>query len=311
MKTSMLILVVSAALAASASADELVLRNGSTFVGAVREEGDRVTIEMDLGTMSFKKVDVKSITRGQDTVRDFDERCARASGSKELVDVALWGREKGLGRRADDLLQRVLKLDPDQPDARKALGFERFGGQWLKGDELQVARGFLKVDGKWLPKDAAQRQLDRQASARMDQDRIALEARIADQKHEEEMARLAQERERIEIERKDSDRRALELERIRIETERARSYGDPRPYGSPEWCESLPVYAPPTSTTPSTPAVTVKHPTSPPRDYSPVPLTPPTVLPISPPWQKPITRSTQSEPRNDKKDDEKDKEKRR
>lgn len=309
MKTSMLILAVLAALASSASADELVLRNGSTFVGAVREEGDRVTIEMDFGTMSFRKVDVKSVIRGQDTVRDFEERCARASGSKELVDVALWGREKGLGRRADDLLQRVLKLDPDQSDARKALGFERIGGQWLKDDELQVARGFLKVDGKWLPRDSAQRQLDRQAAARLEQDRIALEARIADQKHEEEMVRLAQERERIEIERKDAERRAIELERIRIDIERARWYGDPRPYGAPTWCESLPGYAPSTT---AAPAPTVKHSTSTPRDYSPIPLTPPTVLPISPPWQKPITKSTQAASKNDKKDDdEKDKEKRR
>src|SRR5204862_4833854 len=43
------------AMATAALADEVVLKNGSAFSGIVREEGDRVVVEMDFGTMAFKK----------------------------------------------------------------------------------------------------------------------------------------------------------------------------------------------------------------------------------------------------------------
>ena len=56
-------LLLSLALASAALADELVLKNGSSFNGIVRESGDKVTVEMDYGTMTFKKVDVRSISR--------------------------------------------------------------------------------------------------------------------------------------------------------------------------------------------------------------------------------------------------------
>ena len=51
--------ILSLLLASAVSADELVLKNGSAFSGIVREEGDRVIVEMDFGTMSFKKIDVR------------------------------------------------------------------------------------------------------------------------------------------------------------------------------------------------------------------------------------------------------------
>jgi hypothetical protein len=297
MRTIFLALMMLAVGTASASADEVVLRNGSSFSGAVREDGDRVTIEMDSGTITFKKVDVRSVTRGDDVVKTFDERAAKASGSKELVDVALWGRDHGLKNRSDDLLERVLRVDPDQPDARRILGYERVNGLWLRGDDLKIAQGLVKLDGKWMSGQDAQRELQRRESARIESDRNALDARVADQKHEEEMVRLALERERLEIERKVAEAQAAELERLRIEAER-REYSiraqGPLPADGPAPA-TTPAPVPAPAPTPVKPAPPVVRPLPPPTT---VPIPPPSVTP-----RPPEVRQPPSDKDKDKKED--------
>jgi len=198
-------LAIVLALASAASADEVVLRNGSAFTGLVREEGDRVIVEMDFGTMSFKKVDVRSISRGVDPMTEFDTKLKAATDIKGMVDVAAWAREKGLGTRATDLYRKILTLDSDQPDARKALGYEKVNGQWLAGDELMVARGFVKVNGRWLTKETAELLLQQQENSRAELERLALDKRIADQRHEQEMTKIGIERDKLELERQRGD----------------------------------------------------------------------------------------------------------
>jgi hypothetical protein len=266
-KLLLLGIAASGILLPSAFADDLVLHNGSTFSGAVRVEGDRVTIEMDYGTMSFKRVDVKAITRGVDMVRTFEERAARAEGSKELVGVALWGREQGLSHRSDDLLNRILRLDPDQAEARRALGYERVHGQWLKDDDLRTARGLPRKD------------------SRRDVERNEPEARIVDPGLTEEMQRLARAAEQVEIDRQGSEAPMAELQPIPIDDER-NSWSGPAlvPFDDP--AVSFP--PPPASLRPPQPAAQQAS-----SSPTPHPIAPPSVLPPSPPWQRPILHSSQ------------------
>jgi len=227
------------ALASAALADEVVLRNGSAFSGVVREEGDRVVVEMDFGTMTFKKVDVRSISKGSDLYSEFETRSKAATDIKGLLELAVWAREKGLGTKSTDLYRRILTLDPDQADARKALGYEKVAGQWLAGDDLMAARGFVKVNGRWLAKDTAERLLEQDELGRQENERILLAKKIADQKHEQEMTRIALERERLEIERNDRDRW----------WRNGWSYGS-TPFGVPGYV--LPVILPPPASLPAT-----------------------------------------------------------
>jgi len=200
-------LLIAAALSSACLADEVVLRNGSVFSGIVREDGDRVVIEVDFGTLSFKKVDVRSISRGgEDPIREFQEKSKTATDAKSMVALAAWAREKGLGTRANDLYRKVLGLDPDQAEARKALGYEKFNGLWLAGDELMTARGFVKFNGRWVLKDTADRLQELDAQAKIEADRVAATTRIADQRHSEELTRLSLERERLELEKSREDR---------------------------------------------------------------------------------------------------------
>jgi hypothetical protein len=200
--TTMKALLVSMALASTALADEVVLKNGSAFSGIVREEGDRVVVEMDYGTMTFKKVDVRSISRGDDVLSQFQEKARKATDVKSMMELATWARDKGLAGRATDLYRKVIALDADQAEARKALGYEKFNGQWLSGDELMTARGFVKISGRWLSKDTADRILEQDAQARIESERVALAKRELEQRHIEEMTKIGLERERLELEKK-------------------------------------------------------------------------------------------------------------
>lgn len=184
-------------LAAACAADEVVLKNGSTFSGVVREDGDRVIVEMDFGTVTFRKRDVRSISRGEDLLSQFQEKSKGATTVKAMMELASWARDKGLVGRANELYRLVIVLDPDQPEARKALGYDKVNGQWLSGDELMVARGFIKLNGKWVTKETADRAAELEAQSRIESDRVDLARRVADQRHSEEMSRIALERERM------------------------------------------------------------------------------------------------------------------
>jgi hypothetical protein len=199
-------LLIALSLASAALADEVVLRNGSSISGVVREDGDRVVVEMDYGSMTFKKIDVKAIHRGEDLVSQFQEKAKAATDVKSLMELASWARDKGLAGRAQDLYRKVIALDGDQAEARKALGYEKVNGLWLSGDELMTAHGFVKVGGRWMNKDSADRLLEQEAQERIESDRAALERRVADQRHEQEMTKIGLERERIEIERLRAER---------------------------------------------------------------------------------------------------------
>ena len=198
-------LLLSLGLASAALADEVVLKNGSAFSGIVREEGDRVVVEMDYGTMTFKKVDVRSISRGDDVLTQFQDKARKATDAKSMMELAAWAKDRGLAGRAQDLYRRVIALDPDQAEGRKALGYEKFNGQWLTGDELMTARGFVKISGRWMAKETAERILEQEAQARLESERLAVVKREQDQRHTEEMIKIGLERERLELEKKRED----------------------------------------------------------------------------------------------------------
>jgi hypothetical protein len=163
-------------LATAASADELTLRNGSTFIGVVQARGDKVTIETDYGSITFKKIDVKSIVKGRDPIGEFDARIQAECSTQELAALAAWAVDQGLHGRAQWVYRMILAREPEHADARRGLGFEKVGGRWLTGDDLQIARGMVKFEGRWISREEAAR-LREEAAARDEADRLEAERR--------------------------------------------------------------------------------------------------------------------------------------
>ncbi len=64
--------------------------------------------------------------------------------------VAEWCRRHFLAKERREHLRRVLELDPEHQDARRALGYRKVDGRWMTQDDLMTKRGFVRYKGRWL-----------------------------------------------------------------------------------------------------------------------------------------------------------------
>jgi hypothetical protein len=119
-------------LASPAVADEIVLRNGARFTGAVTREKGRVHIRMDVGTMSFAAVDVASVKMSDDPVVEVERRAStlpkneepRRSPAAEIRErLEAEARERDLERQRsaeESRLDAMLSLERDRIDLERA-----------------------------------------------------------------------------------------------------------------------------------------------------------------------------------------------
>ncbi len=184
-----------------ACADEVVLRNGATFQGVVREDGDRVVLVVDFGTVSFKRSEIKSIVRSASPITELEDKVKAAKDAAGYYEAGLWARDRGLATRAGEIFEKALALDPDHAGARKAAGYEFFEGRWLRGDDLRTAQGYVKVGREWLKRETAEKLKEDEKQLLIEQERNATAERLAQVDREVQLARLGVERERIELER--------------------------------------------------------------------------------------------------------------
>lgn len=190
--------MAAAALSLPASADEVVLRNGAVFGGIVREDGEKVVLEIDCGTMTFRRSEVREVRRTEDPLKELDRKASEVKDAPGYYELGRWARKNGLTTRANELFQKAVALDPDHEGARLALGHQKHEGRWLAEDEAMAARGYVRHEGRWLKRETVEFLEEQANRARMEADRQAAAERIARMKREVEMERLALEREKIE-----------------------------------------------------------------------------------------------------------------
>ncbi len=78
---------------------------------------------------------------------------------KGQLQMADWCREHNLPAQKKFHLERVLQIDPDQPDARKLLGYRKYKDKWMTHDEEMADQGKVKriVNGysAWITQQEA------------------------------------------------------------------------------------------------------------------------------------------------------------
>jgi tetratricopeptide (TPR) repeat protein len=99
---------------------------------------------------------------------DFEARLARVPADQpdRRVDLARWARGKGLKAEADQLLEDVIAAKPDHLSARKALGYEKIGQEWLRGEPLWLAKKWVRYLGRYMPPAEKKRLISRRDSMR-------------------------------------------------------------------------------------------------------------------------------------------------
>ena len=152
-------------LAAPAAADEVRLTDGRLLEGKVIEEtATEVKLRLRFGgDMTVARSQVKSIEK-----KDLpEEDVAKKRSALDPKDaegrwkLALEAKQRGVKKAHDELVEEVLRIDPDHAAANESKGRVKHGGKWMtpaerdraaKEDEAtaKAEQGLVEHEGRWV-----------------------------------------------------------------------------------------------------------------------------------------------------------------
>ena len=145
-------LILVSLLTGLAGADVIYLRSGGRVEGKiVGETATSLRVVVSFGRTEIPRDQVVRIVKALTPGELFAEKRAQLAPDEVegLYELALWARTRKVRREAHAAFEEVVRLDPDHAGARKALGHERYLGQWMTHAEVMRARGFVRYDGQW------------------------------------------------------------------------------------------------------------------------------------------------------------------
>lgn len=146
----------------------LLFPSGGRLSGVLLDESRGLyVLERDGGQLEFPHSAVAEVVRAPNAEGEFRAREAALppKDAGALWDLARFAAESGLLGRADRAARRVLSLDNDHAGARAYLGYERVFGEWLSGDALKRAKGWVRHEGTWMTLAQRKAILERDARA--------------------------------------------------------------------------------------------------------------------------------------------------
>ncbi len=139
-----------------ARADVFLLRSGGRIEGQLQNPDEIprqvYIIETPVGVqLTLERQAVARVLRQSDDLATY---LAKAPSVPDTVDrqwqLAEWCRQHHLGTQRRVHLERVIELDPDHAQARRALGYSLIDGQWHTQDQLMASRGYVRYKGRWV-----------------------------------------------------------------------------------------------------------------------------------------------------------------
>jgi hypothetical protein len=169
-----LALLLFAALAGGAPlrAEQFVLANGGRIEGELLnpDQSPRTTYVVRTaagGEVTLDKSQVRTVIARSEAERNYESILPRmpdtADGHWKMSE---WCRESGLSRQRQFHVEEAIHRDPDHEDARRALGYFRLEGRWVRTEEQMEAQGYVLVGGSWRLRQVVE--LDKAAKDRDD-----------------------------------------------------------------------------------------------------------------------------------------------
>jgi hypothetical protein len=134
-------------------ADVVYIKGGGKLEGRIVERTESsVEVDIGAGTITFPMSSVDRIEEGRSPLDDYDDRrAALAADDRDgWLDLAQWASGVGLGTQSLRAYEHVLTLDPNNPEANRALGRVEVDGRWMTEDEAYRARGYVMFEGQWM-----------------------------------------------------------------------------------------------------------------------------------------------------------------
>ena len=140
-------------------ADEVYLKDAGSISGRIVEQNE-TTVKVDIGDgfIAVPASRVERIEKGRSALDEYADRAAKL-GPQDVEGwktLARWAMKQGYPGQAREAANKVLAIAPNDPDARKALGFVSLDGKWVTLEEGYKAKGYVKFDGEWMTPAEAQ-----------------------------------------------------------------------------------------------------------------------------------------------------------
>jgi hypothetical protein len=141
MFTSAAVLLIAALVFPIPSPDEVKMKDG-------KEYKNLKLLKETPTQYFFEDLDGKKITVAKDQVEKYekkptirDEVHDRVKGAKNdakaLWDIAMWAKAQGLPKDSHEVLELVIKADPEHAEARAALDYTKYEGAWVLKKDLE------------------------------------------------------------------------------------------------------------------------------------------------------------------------------
>jgi len=160
MKPAIASILVVLTLSATAAAEVFELIGGGEVVGELLnpQESPRRSFVVQVSDGVRVELDAKQVKRIRHQRAEIAEyeriRPTFADTVEEQWKLAEWCRERRLPTQREAHLRRIIELDPDHAEARRALGYSQVDGQWATREEVMTDRGYVRYKGQWkLPQE--------------------------------------------------------------------------------------------------------------------------------------------------------------
>ena len=135
------------------------------------DESPRRTYELELssgGRLTLTQRQVNRVVLKSEMQRRYEAMLPRIADTAEgHWDMAERCRKAGLGEARETHLHQVLIHAPDHEDARRALGYSRIDGRWIRQEDWMATQGDVRYRGGWrLPQEIAITELAEEREAR-------------------------------------------------------------------------------------------------------------------------------------------------
>jgi hypothetical protein len=105
----------------------------------------------DGATITLDRSQVKQVVSQTPMELEYEKiRPTYADTVDDQWRLAEWCKEKALPHARQAALERVIELDPDNRQARMALGYSQIDGRWVQPDQYKQEQGYVRYKGEWL-----------------------------------------------------------------------------------------------------------------------------------------------------------------
>ncbi len=139
-------------------ADVIKLKNGGEIRGTIERrpgitQQEKVTITTLNGIrITVERKDFEFISWRKPIIEEYETRLRKTRPEvASLWELAEWCRKtSGLAAKRLEVLERIIKIDPDHAEARAGLRHEKHNGQWMTRDEKMAAMGYVKYGNRYI-----------------------------------------------------------------------------------------------------------------------------------------------------------------